>query len=224
MSNRTISLDDGLHEYLLDVSVREEDVLRRLREETAGLEMARMQISPEQGQLMKLLIKLLRARKTIEVGVFTGYSSLCVAMALPPQGRIIACDVSEEWTEIARRYWSEAGVDGKIDLRIAPATETLAELVESGQQETFDFAFIDADKSNYADYFEHCLKLVRPGGVIGVDNTLWSGRVIDSSDASADTMAIREFNESLKGDSRIDLSLVPIGDGLTLAMKRPETC
>lgn len=222
MSNRTISLDDRLYQYLLDVSVREEDVLRRLREETAGQEKARMQISPEQGQFLRLLVKLLGAQRTLEVGVFTGYSSLCVALALPAQGRIVACDVSEAWTAIARRYWSEAGVDGKIDLRLAPARETLAELVASGQQETFDFAFIDADKSNYAAYFEYCLTLLRPGGLIGVDNTLWSGRVIDSSDSSADTMAIREFNESLKADARIELSLVPIGDGLSLAMKRPD--
>lgn len=221
MSTRTINLNDRLYQYLLDVSVHEEDVLRRLREETAALAYARMQISPEQGQFMRLLVKLLGAQRTVEVGVFTGYSALCVALALPPQGRITACDVSEEWTAIARRYWSEAGVDGKIDLRLAPATETLSALAASGRQETFDFAFIDADKPNYAAYFEHCLKLVRPGGLIAVDNTLWSGRVIESSDDSADTMAIRKFNESLNADPRIELSLVPIGDGLTLAMKRP---
>lgn len=220
MSNRTINLDDDLYRYLLDVAVREDDVLRRLREETAGLEMARMQISPEQGQFMRLLVKIIGAQRTLEVGVFTGYSTLCVAMALPPHGKITACDVSEEWTGIARRYWVEAGVDTKIDLRLAPALETLAALEASNQRETYDFAFIDADKPNYSAYFEHCLALVRPGGLIGVDNTLWSGRVIDSADQSADTIAIRELNESLIADPRIDLCLLTIGDGLSLAMKR----
>lgn len=220
MSNRTINLDHDLYRYLLDVAVREDDVLRRLREETAGLEMARMQISPEQGQFMRLLVKIIGAQRTLEVGVFTGYSTLCVAMALPPHGKITACDVSEEWTGIARRYWVEAGVDTKIDLRLAPALETLAALEASNQRETYDFAFIDADKPNYSAYFEHCLALVRPGGLIGVDNTLWSGRVIDSADQSADTIAIRELNESLIADPRIDLCLLTIGDGLSLAMKR----
>ncbi|HEY5700860.1 MAG TPA: class I SAM-dependent methyltransferase [Gammaproteobacteria bacterium] len=220
MSNRTINLDDDLYRYLLDVAVREDEVLRRLREETAGLEMARMQISPEQGQFMRLLVKIIGAQRTLEVGVFTGYSTLCVAMALPPHGKITACDVSEEWTGIARRYWVEAGVDTKIDLRLAPALETLAALEASNQRETYDFAFIDADKPNYSAYFEHCLALVRPGGLIGVDNTLWSGRVIDSADQSADTIAIRELNESLIADPRIDLCLLTIGDGLSLAMKR----
>ncbi len=222
MSSRTINLDDELYRYLLDVAVREDDVLRRLREETAGLEMARMQISPEQGQFMRLLVKIIGAKRTLEVGVFTGYSTLCVAMALPPQGRITACDVSEEWTAIARRYWVEAGVDSKIDLRLAPALETLAALAASDQRETYDFAFIDADKSNYSAYFEYCLALVRAGGLIGVDNTLWSGRVIDSADQSADTIAIRELNESLKSDPRIDLCLLTIGDGLSLARKRQK--
>ncbi|MDX1514910.1 MAG: class I SAM-dependent methyltransferase [Gammaproteobacteria bacterium] len=220
MSNKTINLDDHLHQYLLDVSVRESDVLRRLREETAGLEMARMQISPEQGQFMGLLIRALGARRTLEVGVFTGYSALCVATALPPKGRITACDVNEEWTSIARRYWSEAGVADKIDLRLAPAADTLGALIESGERGQYDFAFIDADKGNYRVYFESCLELIRPGGLIAVDNTLWSGRVIDSTDQSADTMAIREFNEFVKNDTRIELSLVPIGDGLSIALKR----
>lgn len=219
MSNRTINLSDDLHAYLLDVSLREHALLRRLREETAELEMHRMQISPEQGQFMRLLIRLLGARKTLEVGVFTGYSSLCVAQALPPDGRIIACDVSEEWTAMAKRYWSEAGVDHKIDLKIGPAADTLAGLLDSDQREQYDFAFIDADKPNYSIYYDYCLQLVRPGGLIAVDNTLWSGRVIDSSDQSADTIAIREFNDLLKSDNRVELSMVPIGDGLTLARK-----
>lgn len=223
MSTRTLTLDDELYQYLLDVSLRETTIQRRLREETAGLEMAEMQISPEQGQFMALLVALIGARDTLEVGVFTGYSALCVAAALPDNGRIVACDVSEEWTTIARRYWREAGVDGKIALKLAPATETLAGLIDSGEKGRFDFAFIDADKKNYALYFEQCLELLRPGGLVAVDNTLWSGSVVDPRDQSNDTKAIREFNKALRKDSRIRLSLVPIGDGLTLAMKLQKT-
>ncbi len=219
MSTRTLTLNDDLYQYLLDVSLRETPIQRRLREETARMEMAGMQISPEQGQFMALLVALMGARNTLEVGVFTGYSALCVAGALPEDGRILACDVSEEWTSIARRYWKEAGVDGKIELRLAPATETLAALIEGGEKGRFDFAFIDADKENYGVYFEQCLELLRPGGLIAVDNTLWSGSVLDTEDQSKDTKAIRELNEALRKDSRIRLSLVPIGDGLTLAMK-----
>ncbi len=219
MSTRTLTLNDDLYQYLLDVSLRETPIQRRLREETARMEMAGMQISPEQGQFMALLVALMGARNTLEVGVFTGYSALCVAGALPEDGRILACDVSEEWTSIARRYWKEAGVDGKIELRLAPATETLAALIKGGEKGRFDFAFIDADKENYGVYFEQCLELLRPGGLIAVDNTLWSGSVLDTEDQSKDTKAIRELNEALRKDSRIRLSLVPIGDGLTLAMK-----
>ncbi|HSR55343.1 MAG TPA: class I SAM-dependent methyltransferase [Alphaproteobacteria bacterium] len=219
MSTRTLTLDDDLYRYLIDVSVRETPIQRRLREETAKLEMARMQIAPEQGQFMALLVMLMGARKTLEVGVFTGYSTLCVAAALPDEGQVIACDVSDEWTSVARRYWKEAGLDGKIDLRLAPAAETLDSLIEKGEKGQFDFAFIDADKENYARYYEQCLQLVRPGGLIAVDNTLWSGSVIDSDDQSNETNSIRELNEALRKDSRIRLSLVPIGDGLTLALK-----
>lgn len=219
MSTRTLTLNDDLYRYLVDVSVRETPIQRRLRDETAKLDMARMQIAPEQGQFMALLVALMGARSTLEVGVFTGYSALCVAGALPEDGRVIACDVSEEWTSVARRYWKEAGLDGKIDLRLGPAAETLASLIEEGEVGQFDFAFIDADKENYARYFEQCFELVRPGGLIAVDNTLWSGNVIDSADQSNDTNSIRAFNEALRKDSRIRLSLVPIGDGLTLAMK-----
>lgn len=219
MSTRTLTLNDDLYQYLLDVSLRETPIQRRLREETARMEMAGMQISPEQGQFMALLVVLMGARNTLEVGVFTGYSALCVAGALPEDGRILACDVSEEWTSIARRYWKEAGVDGKIELRLAPATETLAALIKGGEKGRFDFAFIDADKENYGVYFEQCLELLRPGGLIAVDNTLWSGSVLDAEDQSKDTKAIRELNKALRKDSRIRLSLVPIGDGLTLAMK-----
>lgn len=220
MSNRTLELTDKLYDYLLSASLREPDVLRRLREETAGQEMARMQIAPEQGQFMALLLRLMGARRTLEIGVFTGYSALCAALALPEDGRIVACDISEEWTAIAQRYWREAGVGDKIELRLAPAAETLAKLMDSGQRETFDFTFIDADKENYDTYFEYALRLVRPGGLIAIDNVLWGGSVVDDDDQEPSTRAIRELNAKLHRDDRIELSLVPIADGLTLALKR----
>jgi len=220
MSNRTISLTESLYEYLLSVSLREPDLLRQLREETASQPDARMQISPEQGQFMGLLARLMGARRCLEIGVFTGYSSLAVALALPDAGRIVACDVSERWTAVARGYWVAAGVAHKIDLRLAPALETLAQLRAAGETGSYDFVFIDADKENYVGYFEHALELVRPGGLIVTDNTLWSGRVADPENAEPDTVALRHFNEHLHRDERIDLSLVPIGDGLTLARKR----
>jgi predicted O-methyltransferase YrrM len=221
MANRTVELTESLYDYLLSVSVREAEVLADLRAETAKLAEGGMQIGPEQGQFMSLLIKLIGAKYTLEVGTFTGYSALTVALALPEDGQLIACDVSEEWTSIGRRYWQRAGVAHKIDLRIGPGKETLAKLVaDSSQHNRFDFAFIDADKSNYGVYFEHCIKLVRPGGLISVDNVLWGGSVVKESDQSADTVAIRELNAKLHKDERVDLSLVPIGDGLTLARKR----
>jgi caffeoyl-CoA O-methyltransferase len=179
-----------------------------------------MQISPEQGQFMALLARLTGARRCLEVGVFTGYSSLVTALALPVDGSIVACDVSEEWTAVARRYWREAGVAHKIELRLAPATETLDELLAQGQAGTFDFAFIDADKTNYLAYYERTLSLLRTGGLVLVDNTLWSGRVADPEVADADTVSLRHFNEVLHRDERVDLSLLPLGDGLTLARKR----
>ncbi len=208
-------------DYIRRVTLREPDVARRLREETARDPNAGMQISAEQGQFMALLIHLLGARKTLEIGAFTGYSSLAVALALPDDGHIIACDVSEEWTSVARRYWREAGVERKIDLRLRPAIQTLDDLIAHGQAGSFDFAFIDADKSNYANYYERCLVLVRPGGLIAVDNVLWSGKVIDPADNEPDTLAIRAFNEKLKDDQRVWLSILPIRDGLTLASKKP---
>jgi caffeoyl-CoA O-methyltransferase len=220
MSIRTFTIGNQLHEYLLSVSLREPEVLRRLREETAKLPNGGMQISPEQGQLMALLVQLLGAKKTLEVGVFTGYSSTVVALALPPDGKITACDVSEEYTGIARRYWQEAGVASKVDLHIAPALQTLHGLLGQGQAGTYDFAFIDADKSNYDGYYEMALKLLRPGGLIAIDNTLWSGQVADLSDQSKDTVALRVLNEKLHRDERVTLSLLPVGDGLTLALKR----
>lgn len=220
MSKQTIGLDDRLYNYLLSVSLREPEILRQLRQETNNHPQAIMQILPEQSQFMTLLVQLLGAKKTLEVGVFTGYSSLSVALALPPDGKIIACDVSEEYTAIARRYWQKAGVADKIDLRIAPALETLDRLLADGQAETFDFAFIDADKVNYEGYYERSLQLVRPGGLIAIDNVLWGGKVADSQFQNSSTLAIRSLNQKLHHDERVTLSLVPIADGLTLALKR----
>ncbi|BCL37797.1 class I SAM-dependent methyltransferase [Nostoc sp. MS1] len=220
MSAQTIGLDKQLYDYLLNTSVREPEILWKLRQETANHPNARMQISPEQGQFMRLLVQLLGAKKTLEVGVFTGYSSLSVALALPADGKIIACDVSEEFTAIARRYWQQAGVADKIDLRLAPGVVTLDALLADGQAGTFDFAFIDADKENYDNYYERALQLVRPGGLIAIDNVLWSGRVADDQIQDESTQAIRALNQKLHDDERVTLSLVPIGDGLTLALKR----
>lgn len=221
MSNRTISMSDQLYDYLLKVSLREPPILKRLRVETAKHPKHGMQISPEQGQFMRLLVRVMGASRCIEVGVFTGYSSLSVALALPDEGRIIACDVSEEYTAVARRYWTEAGVERKIELRLGPALETLDAMLKHGEAGRYDFAFIDADKNNYLHYYARLIKLLRPGGLMAVDNVLWSGSVIDKKDKSVDTAAIRKFNEALHADNRIELSLVPIGDGLTLARKRP---
>jgi caffeoyl-CoA O-methyltransferase len=215
-----LTINQPIWDYIRSVTLREPDILRRLREETAGHPQANMQISAEQGQFMALLIHLLNAHRTIEVGVFTGYSSLAVALALPDNGRIIACDVSEEYTSIARRFWREAGVERKIDLRLRPAIETLDNLIATGQGNTFDFAFIDADKGNYANYFERALVLVRPGGLIAIDNVLWSGLPLDPSVQDADTKAIRAFNEKLHGDERVWLSMLAVRDGLTLACKK----
>ena len=220
MSSRTIVLNDALYEYLLSVSLREPDVLCRLREETAKMPQHNMQISPEQGQFIALLVELTGARKCLEVGTFTGYSTLSVALALPEDGQIVACDISEEFTSRAKPYWQEAGVAGKIDLRLGPALETLDALIADGESGAFDFAFIDADKVNYQGYFQRALDLIRRGGLILVDNVLWSGAVVDLARDDEDTEAIRAFNQARAGDPRISLSLVPIGDGLTLARKR----
>jgi len=217
---RNVTMTDKLYRYIVDHSHRDQPVLRALREETAKLPMAGMQIGPDQGQFMALLAKLIGARRCIEVGVFTGYSSLCVALALPEDGRIVALDVSEEWTAIARRYWRQAGVEHKIDLRLGPATATLETLISLQEAGRYDLAFIDADKGNYLDYYERCLILLRPGGLIVVDNTLWSGDVADPANQKADTVALRAFNDALHNDERIDLALLPVGDGVTLARKR----
>lgn len=220
MSNKSIGLGDSLHNYLLSVSLREPQIAQLLREETARMEYARMQIAPEQGQFMALLMQVMGAKKTLEIGVFTGYSSLCVALALPTDGRVVACDLSEDYVSIARRYWSAAGVAQKIDLRLAPAIETLDDLLAKGQAGTFDFAFIDADKENYWNYYQRSLELLRPGGLVAIDNVLWSGRVADDNVQDQNTNAIREFNQKIHRDERVDISMVPIADGLTLARKK----
>ncbi|MEJ2060642.1 MAG: class I SAM-dependent methyltransferase, partial [Gammaproteobacteria bacterium] len=195
MSVRTLTMTDPLYDYLLRVSVREPELLARLRAETAELPEARMQISPEQGQLMGLLVELLGVCRAVEVGTFTGYSALCMAQAMPADGRLVCCDVSRRWTDIARRYWREAGLDDRIELHRAPAIETLDRLLAEGGAGQFDFAFIDADKAGYLDYYERCLTLVRRGGLVALDNTLWGGSVADPEDQSEDTRAIRELNE-----------------------------
>jgi predicted O-methyltransferase YrrM len=220
MSNRTIVMTDEIYDYLLEVSLREPRVLRELRDATASHPMVVMQISPEQGQFMAMLARLCGARRCIEVGVFTGYSSLAVAMALPDDGEIVACDISDEYTKIALEFWERAGVKNKISLRLAPAVETLDKLITDGGAGQYDFAFIDADKVNYHAYYERLLQLVRPGGLVAVDNTLWSGDLADPGVDDENTVALRVFNRRLHEDERIDLSMIPIGDGLTLARKR----
>lgn len=221
MASQTLGLEKHLYDYLQSVSLREAEILTQLRQETAQHPMGRMQIAPEQGQFMALLVQLMRAKKTIDVGVFTGYSSLVVALALPTDGKVVACEVNEEYAAIACRWWQQAGVADKIELHIVPARQTLNQLLAAGEADTFDFVFIDADKSNYESYYEQALQLVRPGGLIAIDNVLWSGRVADFQVQDNRTNKIRAFNQKLHQDLRITLSLVPIGDGLTLALKRP---
>ena len=220
MSSSTIGLSNELRKYMLDVSLRDDEILKQLRDETAKLKEAQMQISPEQGAFLSILIKVLNAKKTLDIGVFTGYSSLVVAKELPDDGLVIACDTSIEWTSIAKKYWKLAGVHKKVELHLSPAKITLEKLIEDGQESTYDFCFIDADKINYQSYYENSLKLLKPGGIIAVDNVLWSGQVIDKNDSSPATRAIRLFNEKLYQDDRVSISMVPIGDGLTLAYKK----
>ena len=220
MANQTIGLSDDLAAYVREVGIREPDVLARLREETAALPRHNMQIAPEEGAFLAMLVELVGARRCIEVGTFTGYSSLAVALALPDDGSVLCCDVSEEWTSIARRYWDEAGVGERIELRIAPASETLDALIGAGEQATYDFAFVDADKSGYDGYYEQLLRLVRPGGLIAFDNTLWGGDVLDEDTDDEDTRALRALNAKLARDERISICLLPVADGVTLARKR----
>ncbi len=220
MSARTIALTDKVYDYLLANSLREPPLLARLREETAVMPAANMQIGPEQGQFMALLVELIGARRTLEVGTFTGYSALSVALALPADGRVVACDISEEFTAVARRYWAEAGVADKIDMRLGPAVETLDALIAEGLSGAFDFMFIDADKQGYDAYYERGLALLRPGGLIAIDNVLWNGAVADPARQDKETRAIRALNRKVQADERVGISLVPIGDGLMLARKR----
>ena len=219
MSNRTLSIDDRIYSYLCDVAITEPDLLFQLREETAQLEYSVMQISPEQGQFMSLLVKLMGAKRAIEIGTFTGYSSICVASAMPEDGHLTCCDISPQWTQMAEKYWALAGLEEKITLYTQPAEQTLQKLLDDGEQNTFDFIFIDADKQNYITYYEMALRLLRKGGLIAVDNTLWSGAVADPENVEPGTRAIRRFNDALKEDERVTHSLVPIGDGLTLILK-----
>lgn len=223
MSARTLSVTDRIYGYLLAHGVRESDVLRRLREETARMPRGRMQISPEEGQFLSMLVQILGARRTLEVGVFTGYSSLWIAQALPRDGEHVALDINAEWTAMAARYWEAAGVADRITLRLGPALETMDALLSDGQANTFDLAFIDADKLNYDGYYERALRLVRPGGLIAVDNVLWGGSVADPADQDEDTQTIRVLNAKIHQDPRVDMVMVPLGDGLTLARKRSET-
>lgn len=221
MSRRTLNLDDTLYQYVLDHSVREHPAQAALREVTRTHPYAMMQISPEQGQFMALLIKLLGARRTIEVGVFTGYSALTVALALPADGKVLACDINDEFTRVGKPYWEQAGVAGKIDLKLAPAVQTLDARLAVGEAGQYDFAFIDADKSSYDAYYERCLQLLRTGGLIAIDNTLWSGKVaVPALPEDADTAALQKLNAKIHKDERVDMALLPIGDGLTLARKR----
>lgn len=215
MAGRAPFLPEKISRYIAQHSVREPQVLRELRAATAKLPMAGMQIGADQGQFMAILVRMMGAKRCLEIGTFTGYSALAVALALPKDGRIVCCDVSEEWTAIGRPFWKKAGVEKKIDLRIAPALETLKKL-----KGPFDFAFIDADKENYLAYYERCLKLVRRGGVIAVDNVLWSGEVANDGARDATTVALREFNDALHEDRRVDIALLSIGDGVTLALKK----
>ena len=218
-TNRSIGLDDRLYSYLCETTLREPELMAQLRAETSRLPRGTMQISPEQGQLMGLLVRLIGARRALEIGTFTGYSALAVARALPADGKLICCDVSEEWTQMAQRYWRAAGVAERIDLRLGPAAETLAGLRAAGEDGRFDFAFIDADKESYDLYYEQCLKLVRPGGLIAIDNALWHGWVADRAYRDADTVAIRALNHKVREDTRVDMVLVPVGDGLLLARR-----
>ena len=219
MSANTLNLTQSVYEYYQKISLRDTDVLRKLREQTQKMSMGQMQISPEQGQFMGLLVQLMGARKTLDIGVFTGYSALSVAMALPDDGKVIACDINVEWTKIAKRFWEMAGVTHKIDLRLAPALQTLQSLIDDNQSGTFDFAFIDADKANYLEYYEKALILVRSGGLLAIDNVLWGGEVADLQNNNPNVCMMRKINEMILNDDRVTMSMLPIGDGLTLARK-----
>lgn len=220
MSSRNGFIETHIYDYILANSLRDRDELKRLRQETQAMPMGGMQVSPDQGQFMGLLVELIGAKRIVEVGTFTGYSSIAMALALPADGRLIACDVSDEFTSIARRYWQEAGVADKIELRLGPAVATLDGMLAAGEAGCFDMAFIDADKENYDAYYERCLQLLRPGGLILIDNVLWGGRPADVNEQDESTVAIRTLNAKIRADQRVTASLLSIGDGLTLARKR----
>ena len=220
MTSKSIGLPDDVYDYVLAHGVREPAILARLREETAAHPMAQMQIEPLQGAIFRLLVELLDARSYLEVGTFTGYSSLAVALAMPADGRLVCCDVSEEYTSVARRYWAEAGVADRVDLRIGPGIDGLDALLAEGRENKFDLAFIDADKKSYPDYYERCLRLVRPGGVVALDNVLWGGEIADMTKQDRDTLALRAVNEIVRDDERVTVVLLPVADGMTLARKR----
>ena len=219
MSNKTMGLSDDLHAYLLEVGVREPEVLQRLRAETASLPEHDMQIAPEQGAFMAMLVSLLGARRCIEIGTFTGYSSTAIALALPADATLLCCDVSTAWTDMARRYWAEAGVADRIELRIGPGVDTLDDLMAQGQRGTFDFAFVDADKTGYRDYYERLLELVRSGGVLALDNVLYGGEVLDPDPTSDNASAIKDLNAAIAVDDRVSAVMLPLADGLTLVRK-----
>ena len=220
MSSSTLQLNEKVYDYLLGHSLRESAVCQQLREETKPMKMGMMQVSPEQGQFMSLLVELIGARKAVEVGTFTGYSALRVAQALPEDGTLVCCDVSEEWTAVGKKYWEQAGVSDRINLKIGPAVDTLQAMRDAGEENTFDFGFIDADKLNYQSYYEHVLALLRKGGLLLIDNVLWGGSVANPDKTDEDTEAIRNLNAFLHADDRVSLSMLPVGDGLTLALKR----
>lgn len=220
MSRYEGMIDPAIIDYILKNSVREPEVLARLRRETASHPKVNFQIPPEHAQFLRVLIKMTGAKRAIEIGVFTGYSSTAIALALPPDGKLIACDISEEYTSVARRYWTDAGVAGKIDLRLGPAKDTLARLIGAGENGRFDFAFIDADKTGYRGYYEQCLTLLRPGGVIALDNMIYSGRAMRPAPDDVDARALSELNPFIRDDERVDAMLLPLSDGLTLAVKR----
>lgn len=221
MSNQTLNINDTLYQYMLSVSLREPAILKSLREATSKLPSHAMQISPEQGQFMAFLVELIAAHKILEIGVYTGYSSLAVALALPDNAKIVACDVNAETTAIAQHFWEKAGVAAKIDLKLAPALDTLDYLIQQNEANSFDFIFIDADKQNYLNYYQRSLTLAKPGGLILIDNVLWGGKVANPHDKDQQTESIRRFNQAIYEDDRVNISLIPIGDGLTLIRKRP---
>ena len=219
MTRKTLGLENHVYDYILEFGVREADLLKELREETSADPMHRMQVSPEQGALMQLLLRTMGARQGIEVGVFTGYSSLSLALALPEDGRLVACDINDEWASVAQRYWKKAGVEDRIQFHLRPAVETLDDLLQKGEQGRYDFAFIDADKESYEQYYERCLKLIRQGGLLIVDNVLWGGKVANELDLEETTCIIRAFNEKRIKDRRVELSMIPVADGITLMRK-----